>query len=497
MRSAPLFLASKPAPRVYFGMHVSVLSPSDRQAIHDASMAILRDVGVEVPHAEALERLRERGARVDAHRNRAYLSERTVMQLLDHAGTRFRLYGADTARSACFGEGTRNYNSIAGEAHVVDEPGDARRPALLADVAAAGRIAEQLPQLSIAGAMADPADVPPALRPVEVFRALVSHTGKPVHLWFTDRASTAYVVEMMGAIRGGRDAVRDRPLCYAFLEPISPLRFPFHGIDLLFETRAVSMPVSVGPMAQMGLSAPCSIAATLAQENAEVLAGICVVQAVCPGVSVCYGGICHAFDMRTTQMIFGGPEQVIFGVAMTEMGKHYGLPVYINVGLTDSKIPDAQAGAEIATTLLPGAAAGADVFGHMGIAGVDQASSLDMLVLQHEIIGYVERAAKPVDVSAESLALSEVREAGPGGSHIGTDYTASRFRRELWFPRLFDREFYDPWREKGGTDTLTRCRIEKERLLRTKQPPMLDEDTAGALAEIAESARRRLGGRGE
>ena len=89
---------------------------------------------------------------------------------------------------------------------------------------------------------------------------------------------------------------------------------------------------------------------------------------------VCYGGICHAFDMRTTQLIFAGPEQAIFGVAMTQMGKHYGLPVYINVGLTDSKRPDAQAGLEAGVTLAFGAAAGADIFGHMGICGVDQAT---------------------------------------------------------------------------------------------------------------------------
>ena len=75
-------------------------------------------------------------------------------------------------------------------------------------------------------------------------------------------------------------------------------------------------------MAQMGVSAPMSLAGTLAVENAEILAGICITQLIRPGMPVCYGGICHAFDMRTTQMIFGGPEQAIFGVAMTQMGKN-------------------------------------------------------------------------------------------------------------------------------------------------------------------------------
>jgi trimethylamine---corrinoid protein Co-methyltransferase len=473
-------------------MHTSILSARDQEAIHDASMLILRDVGVEIPHAEALSLLQGLGARVDEHRNRAFLPERAVRQALEQAGKAFRIRGVDERKEARFGEGGRNYNSIAGEAHVVDEPGALRRPATLADVGAAARVAEGLEQLNIAGGMADPADVPVAIRPLEVFRVLVSNTRKPVHLWFSDRASTAYLMEMLQAVRGSAQAAGESPLCYAFLEPISPLRFAHDGIDILFETRALNMPVSVGPMAQMGLSAPCSIPATLAQENAEILAGICVVQAISPGACVCYGGICHAFDMRTTQMIFGGPEQVIFGVAMTEMGKRYGLPVYINVGLTDSKLPDAQAGTEAAATLVAGAAAGADVFGHMGIAGVDQASSLDMLVLQHEVIRYVESVMREVRVSPETLAVSEVMQAGPGGNHIGTEHTASRFRDELWFPRIFDRSYYDAWRAGGAADVASRCRHEKERLLAVEQPPVLAEDTAAELDKIIEQARRRL-----
>ena len=90
---------------------------------------------------------------------------------------------------------------------------------------------------------------------------------------------------------------------------------------------------------------------------------------------------------------------------MTQLGKHYGLPVYINVGLTDAKRPDAQAGLEIGATLMLGASAGADIFGHMGICGVDQGSSLDMLILQHEAIRYVESVMRQVEVSDETLGL--------------------------------------------------------------------------------------------
>jgi trimethylamine--corrinoid protein Co-methyltransferase len=246
-------------------------------------------------------------------------------------------------------------------------------------------------------------------------------------------------------------------------------------------------------MAQMGLSAPCTLAGTLAQENAEILAGVCVTQLIQPGMPVMYGGIPHAFDMGTTQLIFSGPEQAIFGVAMTEVGKHYGLPVYINVGLTDAKRPDAQAGLEAGITLMLGAAAGADIFGHMGISGVDQASSLDMLVFQNEVIGFVESVLRAIDFADETFALDVVREVGPGGSYIGTEHTAQSFRRALWFPKLLDRRFYDAWLTGGAESLEDRCRRRTEDLLATHEPEPMREDQVAAIDEVLSAARRDLG----
>jgi len=299
-------------------------------------------------------------------------------------------------------------------------------------------------------------------------------------------------VEMMIALRGDEKAATEYPLFYPFLEPISPLRFATNGVDLLFETARLNLPVPIGPMAQMGLSAPGTLAGTMAQENAEILAGICVTQLIRAGMPVCYGGICHAFDMRTTQLIFSGPEQAIFGVAMTQMGKHYGLPVYINVGLTDAKRPDAQAGLEAGITLALGAAAGADIFGHMGISGVDQASSLDILILQHEIIAYVESMMREIDLSDDALALDVVEAVGPGGTYIDQVHTAEHFRRELWFPTLLEREYYQAWLDGGATDMEKRCRDRKEHLLRTHEVEPLPKDLDREITKIVAAAKREL-----
>ena len=474
-------------------MRTSILTQDQIRRIHETSLAILERVGIIVPHEEMLGRFADSGASVDFPNQRVRIPADLVKRCLDQAGKRFTIYGRDLSKKAEFGVGKRNYNSIAGEAHWVDELRGPRRFASLDDVATAARFVDALDHINIAGAMSDPHEIPASYRCVEVMAAMLRNTTKPIHFWFHDRASAKYLIEMMIALRGSESQAAEFPACYPFLEPISPLRFPFNGIDLLFETARLNLPVPIGPMAQMGLSAPATVAGTLAQENAEILAGVCITQLIRPGMPVCYGGICHAFDMRTTQLIFSGPEQAIFGVAMTQMGKHYGLPVYINVGLTDSKCADAQAGLEAGITLAMGAAAGADIFGHMGISGVDQASSLDILTLQHEIISYVESTMREIDFSDDALGLDAIESVGPGGSFIDTDHTAAHFRKELWFPRLLDREYYQSWLDAGATSMQERCRARKEEILRTHVPQPLDPQLGREFARIVEAARRGIG----
>jgi trimethylamine--corrinoid protein Co-methyltransferase len=474
-------------------MQAVVLSSDQIRKIHCVSLAILEEVGVEVPHADMLDLLAGAGARVDRDTNRAWIPEGLVARSLASAGKQYTLYGRDLRRTAAFGQGKRNYNSIAGEASWLDEVGGPRRFPSLEDVANAARFADALDHITVVGAMADPHEIPVSFRTVEVLATQIRNTTKPLTNWFHDRASARFMIEMLVALRGSAEAAARYPLCYPFFEPISPLRFPFNGIDLLFETARLNLPVPIGPMAQMGLTAPMSVAGTIAQENAEILAGICMTQLVRPGLPVCYGGICHAFDMRTTQMIFAGPEQAIFGVAMTQMGKHYGLPVYINVGLTDSNRPDAQAGLESGVTLMLGAAAGADIFGHMGISGVDQAASLDILALQHEVIAYVESVMRNVDVSDEALGLGVIREVGPGGTFIDHPHTAERFRDELWTPSILNREYYQAWHDAGAVSAEERCRERKRQILKTHRPEPVSPDVDRELDRIVAAARRHLG----
>ena len=343
-------------------MRIDLLTNEQVRKLHRASLEILETIGVQVPHEEVLRLFSEAGGRVDQDRQLVRIPEAVVSHCLEVAGKTFTIYGRDRSQRAEFGAGRRNYNSTAGQAHWVEDD-LLRREATLEDVRAATRLGDALPGINVVGAMADPREVPVEHRCLVVAAEQLKNTTKPITFWFHDRASARFLLELFTIVAGSEEEAIEYPFAFPLLEPISPLRFPRHGVDLLFETCRFNLPVPIGPMAQTGATAPGTLCGTMAQENAEILAGLCIVQLIKPGTPVCYGGIPHAFDMKTTQLIFSGPEQALMAVAMTQMGKFYKLPVYINVGLTDSKTVDAQAGLEAGITLACGAMAGADILG--------------------------------------------------------------------------------------------------------------------------------------
>ncbi|MEN6665349.1 MAG: trimethylamine methyltransferase family protein [Phycisphaerae bacterium] len=472
-------------------MKLEILGPDGCRKIDAAAKSILHRTGVLVPHEEMCRLFEKAGASVDHASGRVRIPPELVDQCVAQAGKTFTIYGRDRSKKAAFGVGQRNYNSNAGQANWVERSGQ-RRYCCMDDVVEAAKIGEMLSMINVVGAMADPHELDVRHRVVEVAAAQLATTTKPITFWFHDRASAAFVMEVFAAHAGSAENLAKYPPAYPFLEPISPLRFNTNGIDLLFETAKIPLPVPIGPMAQTGLSAPATLAATVAQETAEILAGVCVVQLIRAGTPVCFGGIPHAFDMRTTQLIFSGPEQGLMAVACTEMGKFYGLPNYINVGLTDSKTVDAQAGLEPAATLLMGVLAGADIFGHMGIAGVDQATDLDMLVWQNEVIEYVERIARGFEIDDDALALDLIDEVGPGGTFIDQPHTAQNFRKTLWMPTLLDRDYWPAWVSNGRPDARKRTRDKLEALLAAYKPTPLADSVHRDVERVRADAKKHL-----
>lgn len=475
-------------------IHVGILTDGEIQAIHDASLVILRDTGIMVRHEEVLKLLAEAGARVDHDGKIVRLPERLVMDCIARAGKRYVLCGRDSARTARFGYGDLVLMSSPGQFGWIDSRTGQLRPATIQDARDAICLGDALSNITIVGSMAQPAEAPETYREVVLTAELVKGTGKPTRTWVYNGRTARYVLEIYRAIAGGDAALRERPMVEAFLEPISPLQLARDGLDVMIEFVRAGQPVSIGPMAMASGTAPTTLAGTLAQENAEILAGVVVTQLLAPGTPVTYGGIPHIMDPRTSICSFGSPEQALMAVAMVRMGRFYGFPVYINVGLTDSKVLDAQAGIEKGSTIILGALAGADMFGHAGICGTDHGAGLAWLAVDDAMMAYVKRIVRGFEVNADTLATNVVSAVGPTGSYLAEEHTVKHFRDELWLPAAaWTRQTWDVWEAEGRSSMSDRVLEEVAHILATHKPEPIDEALAREIDRIVECAKHELG----
>jgi trimethylamine--corrinoid protein Co-methyltransferase len=473
---------------------LKILSDREIQSIHDAALLILRDTGIMVHHDGALGLLARAGARVDKDGRIARLPEKLVMDSIEQAGKRYILYGRNPQRTARFGYGDLVLMSSPGQYSWIDTDTGERRAAIIQDAREAIKLGDALSNITIVGSMAQPEQVSQAWRDVYLTGELVKGTSKPTRCWVKNGRTARYVLQIYRTVAGGDASLREKPMVEAFLEPISPLQLPKDGLDIVKEFAQAGQPVSIGPMAMTSATAPATLAGTLAQENAEILAGVVVTQLFAPGTPITYGGIPHIMDPRTSICSFGSPEQGLMAAAMVQMARHYGFPAYINVGLTDAKAPDAQAGVEKGTSLLAGALAGADTFGHCGICGTDHAGSLIWLYLDNEVMEYVKRIVRGFEVNADTLATEVVRQVGPGGNFLAEHHTVEHFRKELWLPgAAWTRESWDAWAAGGKRSMAERIRNEVKRILDSHKPEPLEAETAKQVDSIVETARRELG----
>ena len=474
-------------------MQVRILSGPEIEAIHGASLTMLRDTGIRVPHEEVLRLLGESGATVDRDRQIARLPESLITDCVTRAGKRYILHGRHAGRSARFGYGDLNLVSSPGQYGWIDEETRRHRPANLADVRQAIKLGDALSHLTIVGSMGQPSEISEKYREVVLTAELLKGSVKPTRTWVYNGRTARWVLELYRTVAGGEAALRQRPMAEAFLEPISPLQMPRDGLEVVREFVRAGQPVSIGPMAMTTGTAPGTLAGTLAQENAEILAGVVITQLLGPGTPILYGGIPHILDPRTSICSFGSPEQALMAVAMVQMGRFYGFPVYINVGLTDAKTLDAQAGIEKGNTLLLGVLAGAELFGHAGICGTDHGASLEWLVADDEAMAYVKRIARGFEVTPHTLAVDVVQAVGPGGNFLAEAHTVANYRRELWTPNaVWTRQTWPAW-EAGGCHTWgDRARQRAREILAKHQVEPLEAALAGELDRIVACAQREL-----
>jgi trimethylamine--corrinoid protein Co-methyltransferase len=472
---------------------LSLLSAEEIGEMHDTSIRILERIGLKVMSEEILAAMEGvAGVSVDSHSQVVTFSEEIVMRAVGLAPKVFSVYGRDRSQKITYGDEGFVCQAIPGEAHWVEPKSRTRREGRWADFEKSVIVANYLPNIDIVGAMIQPSEVPVEVRDVHLYAELFKRTNKTVRSWVYGRRSAKYILEMAELLVGGADELRAAPIIEFGFEPVSPLQLPGTALEIAVDFAKAGIPITLGPMPQAMASGPVTLAGTVAQGNAEALGTLVILQTIAPGTPVIYYSAPHIMDPKTAGLVFSSPEQGLMGVAVTQLGKHYGLPVGINVGLTDAKIPDAQAGIEKGVTMVMGALAGADIFGAMGIAGMDQGFSLPQLIIDDELIGFVKRILRGMRVDEETLAYDVIEQVGIGGTFLTEDHTLEHWRDEFWIPQLSDRYLWETWMEGGGSTMLDRAVDRQARILKEQTLEWLDEEMQRELDAIVKTADEEI-----
>ena len=472
-------------------LRLKLLSKDYVEAIHEASLRILEEIGVQIPNKEIVSVLRNVGCEVDHKTWTTKIPSSMVIEMVKKASKNFTIYSR-SGESLAFGEGSFKVLSSGGMMNVVEPLTYERRPATLKDVEKAVKLGDALENIDIVGALFVPQDVFTQLADIYMYATLIKYTSKPFFAWIYSIQSARYILRMWTAVTG--EECGKRPLSMGFFEPISPLRFSNHSLPILKLFAEHRIPVCFGPMVMASATGPATLAGTLALENAEILAGVVIAETLGPGTPVLYGGIPHILDQRTGNISFGSPEQGLMAIAMVQIGRYYGFPVHVNVGLTDSKNVDFQSGAEKAATMVLGALAGAELSGHQGIIGADIGGSLEQLLVDDELTGYVKRLLKGFRVEEDTIALDVIRKVGIGGNFLFQRHTIKHIRSEFWFPKVFDRLSWESWKAKGSPTKLKEIRENINRILSKHEPEPLDSSIEKEIDNIIKEAKEGFTG---
>jgi trimethylamine--corrinoid protein Co-methyltransferase len=376
-----------------------------------------------------------------------------------------------------------------------------RRRYLRRDAATVARVCDALPHLDFVESLGAINDVPPDLGDVYEFADLMANTGKPIVAWSYTGETCQDIHRIALAVAGSEEAFRRRPNYLFYAEPSSPLVSSQEAMDKLIYCAKNGIPLIYTPCPMGGGTAPATSAGLLVTALCESLHGLVVAQAVRPGTPFVMGGVVSIMDMRHATLAYGAPELALQSAALCAMGRHVGLPVWSTAGCTDSKVMDEQAAIESAISILFAGLSGADLVHDVGFMEGAMTGSLQMAVMSAEIISFVKRLLRGIEVTPETLATHVIREVGPGGHFLSTEHTREHFKKEFWFPRLLDRRNWDDWQAGGSPSLGERVQVLLADILDRHQPvplaPQAQQQIDAILAQAearyapAEAGRRK------
>jgi len=464
------------------------LSPDNIAAIHEASLTILENIGMTYEGGldATLDMLSNGGIKLDHEKSRIYFDRNLVMAQADLAPEQVVLHSRDGNNDLDLKQ-HRVYLGTGGAAvKILDlETGNARSTTLN-DLYQLGRLTDRLDNIHFFVRPCVPTDIPVTEYDVNALFAGLKATTKHFMIGVTNEETLHKVLDIAAMVAGGMNKLVEKPFisiiaCFA----ISPLKLCTQSTLIMLEAVRNRIPVALSAAPMAGSTSPVTMAGTLAQLHAEQLAGITICQLINPGAPILYGGIPGRANLRSLAYLGGAVECGMMNAAIHQLAHHIKVPNYNSSGLTDSKIPDAQASWEKALTTVLTAMGGSNYVHHAaGMLESMLAVAYEQYVIDDEIIGMSCKVLDGIPVDAEHLALEAIKEVGPGGSFITSPHTMTHMRQEYFSGNgVTDQDSREKWMENGSQDTWTRARAIVKIKLAEEEMSCIPADVEKAIRE--------------
>ncbi len=455
------------------------LTQEDVERINDAALTVLERTGVGIVESECRQLFAQAGARIDAAKNRVYLPRELVLEKLKLANRDVVLYSRD-GRNDLHLRGKQVYLGTGGAAvKVLDlETGHARE-SVLRDVYDLGRLVETLDNIHFYLRPVVARDMGNEDIDINTFYACLAATNKHImgSCYFPHKV--AEIKRLASLVAGSEAAFEARPfLSINFGIIVSPLRFAPETAETLTAAIRAGIPVAIVAAPLNGATAPASLVGTMVQVIAEALAALTYVQLVRPGHPALVGSMPLVADLRTGNMIGGSAEMALMNAAAAQMCHFYDLPIYNSCGITESKLPDIQAGYEKGLTTAVTALAGANYNHHAaGMLESLLAVAYEQYVIDDDICGQVMRLVRGIEVTEEALSLDVIHEVCNGDGHyLGHEQTLALMQTESHYPHTADRRSRGDWELSGSLDMREAARRHARRVLQSHFPQLLSAE---------------------
>ena len=440
---------------------LEVLSKDEIELIHSNTLNLLEVIGVKVESEEAKELLKENGCQS------------------------FSLYGPDGSFKFDVNTSTVNFATVGTPVKIYD-PSKKKgvRKTILEDTIKQIRIVDSLKNIVCSHVDVWPNDIPYLELHYHTIRAWAQNSYKPYGLGCYGRVASQDMMNLISIIVRGEEELINKPRLIGFFNPTSPLTLTKIMLNGLFIFAKYKQPTIIAPAASAGSTAPVTLAGLLIQSNMETLSSIVLTQLINPGAPVFYSTMNAPMDPPTGNVAWGSIETGLITTGASQLARFYNIPSRGPGAVTESKCFDIQCGFERFMTLYLAANAGINYITCAGTYESSLAEALELLVIDDELIDIVKRGISGIRVDEESLAINEIKRAATEGkNYLMLKHTSKNTRKEIFVPKLVDRDRRGIWSKNGSKDIIMRARERVDKILETQNGPGVSSEIDAKLQE--------------